>query len=433
MRTILDRSGRTLVNARLGVGRLTPLRTASERGHAECVAMLLDRGADVAKGSSIGERPHHLAAQNGHADILNVLLERGADPNQARHDGVTPLQMSVMGAASVSVVRVLLRSGARPDQHGRNSVPALHRAAALGLVSIVEALLDGGANPNLRCQCYDRNLNCDRGTTPIFASVLKGFPLVTDVLVRRGATFYSAMRSGVNSVYSRYRDVRLAMPDALSNIQGGGSASKLRALEILWRSPVVSEADVEMTRADDRAEKESVADANTDLLSPGAIRGQIVALREEIQQCRRVQTRVLTQLILSCNRKHVLYANHPAWSVIVRACLGIFGQSRGRHVVVRLPSLAIERERRWDEMDRAERRSFAALVGRRVRVSWNMERNHFWGTVTDFCPVSRKWTVSYDDGDTRRYDLSPLTRTLQHGRFALMPLQQDYSSSSPAG
>jgi hypothetical protein len=41
----------------------------------------------------------------------------------------------------------------------------------------------------------------------------------------------------------------------------------------------------------------------------------------------------------------------------------------------------------------------AAEVGQRVRVYWDGEQRHFWGTVADFNPTTGSHQIAYDDGD----------------------------------
>jgi ankyrin repeat protein len=91
----------------------------------------LDFDASIDIPSLTGEYPHHLAAQNGHLEILRMLVESGADPNQGRNDGVTPLQMAVMGTADLDTIKYLLKSGAHPQKHGMGSVSDLFSRSIL--------------------------------------------------------------------------------------------------------------------------------------------------------------------------------------------------------------------------------------------------------------------------------------------------------------
>jgi ankyrin repeat protein len=94
----------------------SPLGLAAFFGHAEVVALLLARGADVNVVSQNAMRvgPLHSAVAGNHTELARTLVEAGADVNAAQQDGFTPL----MGAAqngNAPLVRLLLAHGARPE------------------------------------------------------------------------------------------------------------------------------------------------------------------------------------------------------------------------------------------------------------------------------------------------------------------------------
>lgn len=84
------------------------IHEAASRGHAETVAQLLDRGADVNAMDERGWTPLHLAARRGNTETAALLLDSGADINAKGRDGRTPLQWAdVLGHTDVAE---LLRS-----------------------------------------------------------------------------------------------------------------------------------------------------------------------------------------------------------------------------------------------------------------------------------------------------------------------------------
>eukprot|EP00929_Paragymnodinium_shiwhaense_P054920 TRINITY_DN27529_c0_g1_i2.p1 TRINITY_DN27529_c0_g1~~TRINITY_DN27529_c0_g1_i2.p1 ORF type:complete len:141 (-),score=33.95 TRINITY_DN27529_c0_g1_i2:151-573(-) len=73
----------------------TPLHCAAEFGNYECVAVLLQAGADVdAVVSSRGNTAAHLAAQGGFAEILRSLLAGGADASARNVWGSTVVKVA---------------------------------------------------------------------------------------------------------------------------------------------------------------------------------------------------------------------------------------------------------------------------------------------------------------------------------------------------
>jgi len=165
------------------VGSWTPLMYAARDGSIDAVRALADNRADLNLVDPDGTTALTLAIINGHFDTAVALLDKGADPNVADKNGMTPLYAAVdMNTIQtvwgrpmplledtvdpVGMVKALLKHGANPDiqlhrpiigRHTRNTgdpslsegTTALARAAKSGDATLMKALLDGGANPNL--------------------------------------------------------------------------------------------------------------------------------------------------------------------------------------------------------------------------------------------------------------------------------------------
>ena len=121
-------------------GGLTPLLHAIRQGHVEATLALLDAGADVNQVSD-GDRtsPILMAAVNGQFDLAFTLLERGADPNLASEAGTTPL------FAVLERQWAPRASYAHPTEHLRQNATHL---------DMLEALLEAGADPNVRLKAH---------------------------------------------------------------------------------------------------------------------------------------------------------------------------------------------------------------------------------------------------------------------------------------
>ena len=65
-----------------GEQRQLALALATQHGHAEVVASLLDAGVDPNRYNPVGAHAHstplHQAALSGHLDVVRLLVERGA-------------------------------------------------------------------------------------------------------------------------------------------------------------------------------------------------------------------------------------------------------------------------------------------------------------------------------------------------------------------
>lgn len=117
-------------------GGLTPLLHAVRQGNDDVVKALLNGGADINQASA-GDHtsPLLMAAVNGQFDLALILLQRGADPNQVSDAGTTPL------------FAALERQWA-PWSHYAH--PVEYQAQNATYLELMSALLDAGADPNIR-------------------------------------------------------------------------------------------------------------------------------------------------------------------------------------------------------------------------------------------------------------------------------------------
>lgn len=117
-------------------GGLTPLLHAVRQGHAETVDALLQGGAEIDQPSAgDGTTPLLMAAINGQFDLALELIERDADPNAASDAGTTPL------------FAVLERVWAPRASY---SHPVEHEQQRATYMDVLTALLEAGADPNVR-------------------------------------------------------------------------------------------------------------------------------------------------------------------------------------------------------------------------------------------------------------------------------------------
>jgi len=133
-------------------------------------------------------------------DFIRTLLELGADPNAPADDGFPPLIAALTCTRDVAggprrtdvdaIVRLLLASGADPNQRGINDYTALHMAVAERNALAVQLLLDAGADPDLRTRIDD----CE---TPLEMARAAGLHEIAAVLARRGEPLRRRLRSGL--------------------------------------------------------------------------------------------------------------------------------------------------------------------------------------------------------------------------------------------
>lgn len=200
------------VNAWENVKSHTALMLAVAENHLDAVQLLIDKGAVTTARSVNNFTPLLFAAQKGNIDIGRLLIANGADVNEAAPDGIsgnTNARWNLVPDTEASALLVaidsdhedmalfLLRQGADPDLKGAGRT-ALHSAVQHEMPTLVQALLDHGANPNARLTRYlpvfsrviliDNGMAVEKlGATPFFLATGFGDIEIMDILIAGGA------------------------------------------------------------------------------------------------------------------------------------------------------------------------------------------------------------------------------------------------------
>jgi uncharacterized protein len=157
------------VNAKESAHGQTALMWAVAEKHPEAAKLLIEHGADVHAHSASGFTPLLFAAQQGDVESARTLLEAGANVNDAApEDGSALVVATHSGHEALALF--LLEKGADPNVTDAYGITALHYALLKGLARVsgvrpisgagylyrpnmpelVKALLEHGANPNIR-------------------------------------------------------------------------------------------------------------------------------------------------------------------------------------------------------------------------------------------------------------------------------------------
>lgn len=131
----------------------TPLHAAAERGHHECIQILLSAGACAcAETSPENITPLHLSSQEGHYKCMELLLTAGARVNAPTLSGnMTPICLACQGHADCT--KLLLDWGANPN-HIYEDVDVLPKTPLMVAVEsdctdCVRILAERGADTNM--------------------------------------------------------------------------------------------------------------------------------------------------------------------------------------------------------------------------------------------------------------------------------------------
>ena len=177
----------------------TPLMVAAEKGHLECVKLLIDNSAAVNTLSPsmfhkrivhTGMSALHFAILGGHSRCVELLLNNGADANQrCRHIRATPIMIAAE-SKQPDCLKLLIKHGGGVNEERechippryQPGVPYCHRyhvppfknalliAAASGCPECIEILVNNGADINCRNKSKKNTFRFSYNVTPLQAA-----------------------------------------------------------------------------------------------------------------------------------------------------------------------------------------------------------------------------------------------------------------------
>ena len=166
------------INAR-GNYEQTPMHVAASAGHADILSILVEYCADVDVRGKYLDTPLHYASLEGNLEAAECLLDRGADINARTDIGSTPLCIVAnIENDHVEFVRMLLRRGAKIENHDDDLWTPLYRAVLANNTQIVRLLLEHGA---------DVNASDKSGKTPSQLGSQRGHHEIVELLSKYGA------------------------------------------------------------------------------------------------------------------------------------------------------------------------------------------------------------------------------------------------------
>jgi uncharacterized protein len=146
-----------------GPGGASALMIASRTGRLGPVEALLARGADVDAREQKNQTALMWAAAAGNTEVVDALLKKGADSRTPLASGFTPFFFAVregqrgvalrLVQAGVDVNEIMKPAGSK-NSHDKQSSTALILAIENGHFELAAALLNAGADPNVRPAGY---------------------------------------------------------------------------------------------------------------------------------------------------------------------------------------------------------------------------------------------------------------------------------------
>ncbi len=152
------------INQDIGDGH-TALNVASHYGHIDCVKVLLQAGSDVNKIDKGGQSALYIAVMYQHPRIVKLLVALGADVNLYDVEFQCCCLHAAVNSGHLEIVTLLLAGNCDVNVLQDQGQTSLYIAAELGYITIMNALINAGADPDIE--------TFDTENTPIFAAIEK--------------------------------------------------------------------------------------------------------------------------------------------------------------------------------------------------------------------------------------------------------------------
>jgi ankyrin repeat protein len=143
--------------------------------------------------------PLTIAARNNDVDIGLVLVNHGANVNKVDGNDSTPLMMAASAGMTEFVTFLLEQEDIKVNLQGKDGMTALLSAVLSRAVSIVDMLLESGADPNV---------SMNNGGTPLIYSIYS--PAIVKLLLNKNADVNAQDKVGENALR---RSVGLTLPE----------------------------------------------------------------------------------------------------------------------------------------------------------------------------------------------------------------------------
>ncbi|KAK3386051.1 ankyrin repeat-containing domain protein [Podospora didyma] len=189
---------------------------ASCCGWSEVVELLLAQGASKELVTQQGDRALHIACEKGHVKVVGVLLAHGASLAATRAaDGRSALGIAISNRRA-EILGPLILFHTQQDPAGYTKEMALWTAAEWGLDETMDALLEAGANIDIR------DLN---GQTPLGRAARESKAAATKLLITKGASVNVIDEYGATPLHRAARTLNVRLAEHL--IKGGAELSIL--------------------------------------------------------------------------------------------------------------------------------------------------------------------------------------------------------------
>ncbi len=190
--------------------------------------------------------------QSGTPAAIQAAIKAGTNIETPDKDGATPLMIAAGFNQDPEVISVLLKAGAKLDDHARGNLTALMYAAMNRNPAIISGLLKAGAkldetefdgqtplmiaagwnrNPQVISALLKSGANIEdrdfRGMTPLMWAAFNPNPAIMDTLLKAGANIADRDKKGMTALMWAAQDNR--NPQAVSLLLNSGATGNLKS------------------------------------------------------------------------------------------------------------------------------------------------------------------------------------------------------------
>lgn len=176
----------------LNANGMSPILLAAIHNKSRVIAYLADNGVDINNPDSVsGTIPMEAAILNGSLEAMQELIRCGADIQFRGKGRKTALHLVCMSRClnNVELLQWLHHSGLDLNDLDCGAQTPLHIAAHEGMMSVVESLVQLGANIDIRAS---------NGTTPLYVAARKGHADIIRYLHKKGADINAVDNEGMS-------------------------------------------------------------------------------------------------------------------------------------------------------------------------------------------------------------------------------------------
>ena len=255
----------------------TPLMAAAEQGHVELAKLLIKHNAQVNVKDKNGKTALDVACFYGWDELIDLLLAKGCDITLSYNHGLASLMSAVMKGHQ-TIAEILTKQEFGIGMGGQNVATALYLATKLGLVHLIDLLIQKGSKVNatangascygqlqiaeLLAEYYGDVHSRNGGWTPLMIAAKNGDLDIAQLLIKHNADIALKNHAGETALHAAACYGQMQLAELLIEHYGDVHVNELRTDG--WTPLMIAAKNADL----DVAQLLINHDANIDLKNP---------------------------------------------------------------------------------------------------------------------------------------------------------------------